>query len=107
MLKFSYGKAAVSSDTSPCSNIPIHCPICGKSKPAVWRYNLEEHLKVKHSPNAAEQHAVLWTISQGERDAMKHVWNNRQPKAPKRTRKSNAPLLVVSDVHTSISKPAR
>lgn len=107
MLKFSHGKAEVSSDSAPCSNVPIHCPICGKSKPAMWRYNLEGHLKTKHSDKAANQHSSLWAISQGERVAMNHVWVNRQPETTKRNRKSNAPALVVSDVHTSVVKPAR
>ena len=37
-VKYSYGTAAKSSPSSPCSNVPIHCPICPISDPAIWRY---------------------------------------------------------------------
>ena len=39
--KLSYGVASVSTQSSPCSNIPIICPLCSKLKPVVWRATLQ------------------------------------------------------------------
>ncbi|KAN0138828.1 hypothetical protein V8E53_003216 [Lactarius tabidus] len=32
-----------SSDQSPCSNIPVICPLCPAGSPAVWTYSLHSH----------------------------------------------------------------
>ena len=32
-MNYSYGIAAESTASSPCSNVPIHCPICPKPTP--------------------------------------------------------------------------
>ncbi|KAF8954984.1 hypothetical protein BDZ97DRAFT_1675447, partial [Flammula alnicola] len=38
---FYYTVAAESTSTSPCSNVPVTCPIClNKQSPAVWKYIL-------------------------------------------------------------------
>ena len=34
-MKYSYSIAAESSASLPCSNVPIHCPICPKTNPAI------------------------------------------------------------------------
>ncbi|KAF6750128.1 hypothetical protein DFP72DRAFT_1139753, partial [Ephemerocybe angulata] len=47
-VSFSYKWAAEYTDNSPCTNVPLPCPLCPKSKPAVWRYNLRLHLERVH-----------------------------------------------------------
>ena len=49
---FSYAAAMVSSDSSPCSNIPILCPYCPDGSLAVWRYNMKSHLQNRHEESA-------------------------------------------------------
>ncbi|KAF6755551.1 hypothetical protein DFP72DRAFT_811246 [Ephemerocybe angulata] len=104
-VSYVYGVAATSSAASPCSNVPLRCPLCSKADPAVWRYNLHHHLVTAHPTSSPADFASLWKISDSEMAAMKKLWANRQPKAPKRARKSNAPKLVVSAAHTSQAIP--
>lgn len=99
LVKFQWGKAAVSEEKAPCSNVPLLCPLCPK---AVWRYNLRVHLSSMHSSTMVERYRDLWDIESGEIDAMRHIWNNRKKKRTKRKRRADAPSLVVSEVHTSI-----
>lgn len=62
-IKFKYAFAERGSDATPCRNVPILCTLCptppGTSRaaplPAVWRYNMEEHLTVRHSEYASPQ----------------------------------------------------
>lgn len=51
---------AKSSDVSPCTNIPIICPLCPAASDAVWKYNLEAHLKTVHSTaNVSEYNSYI------------------------------------------------
>ncbi|KAF9457045.1 hypothetical protein BDZ94DRAFT_1228616 [Collybia nuda] len=50
--KLSYKRALQSSQASPCTNVPIHCPICppsltGQPK-SFWKYNALYHLASHH-----------------------------------------------------------
>ncbi|KAF6748797.1 hypothetical protein DFP72DRAFT_792072, partial [Ephemerocybe angulata] len=47
-INFQYRSAETSTDTAPCSNVPIPCPLC-PNDPAVWRYNLHNHFIKSHS----------------------------------------------------------
>lgn len=65
--------AAESTSASPCSDVPMHCPLCPKLEPAVWRYFLKIHFQEKH-PNAPfERYAHLWTLSNFEEAEMKKI----------------------------------
>ena len=50
-----YKIAAVSSNNMPCTNVPIHCPLCLPSfsgnPQTIWRYNTLYHLISEHSNN--------------------------------------------------------
>ena len=48
MMKYSYGIAAESTTSSPCSNMPIHCPICPNADPAIWKYFMRIHFEERH-----------------------------------------------------------
>ncbi|KAF8234069.1 hypothetical protein L208DRAFT_1263736, partial [Tricholoma matsutake] len=43
LVRFKCTTAACSSDASPCSNVPIICPLCPAKSPVVWTYNLCTH----------------------------------------------------------------
>lgn len=51
--EMSYGMAKKCTTNSPCTNVPIHCPLCPPSasgQPAtVWKYNVMYHITVQHS----------------------------------------------------------
>jgi len=45
-----YASALKGSKTTPCTNVPVICELCAhatnsKTIPAIWRYNLEAHIK--------------------------------------------------------------
>jgi hypothetical protein len=52
--KMMYGRAAQYSKSSPCTNVPIHCPLCleglsGQPK-TIWKYNAFAHFAAEHVP---------------------------------------------------------
>jgi hypothetical protein len=51
-----YQAAAQLSKSSPCTNVPIHCPICptsvSKAPQTIWKYNALFHLTSEHSTDS-------------------------------------------------------
>lgn len=98
---FAYTVASTSTPSSPCSNVPVLCPLCSKLEPAVWRYNLSYHFNAVH-PNAdLRKYTHLWKLSKFETDEMKKIWDDRQRVVVKRPRKTKNLTLVVSEAHRS------
>jgi len=103
--KLSYGIASASTKSSPCSNIPILCPLCPKIEPAVWRYNAKYHFGLAH-PNAdPKKYHHLWDISNFEIQEMKKKWADRHHVPVKQAKKSKSAPLVISDAHRSQIPP--
>lgn len=100
-ISFAYGVAAESSTTSPCSNVPIQCPLCPRSEPAVWRYNLKYHFLATHPKAEMSKYDVLWKLSNFEIAEMKKIWVARQKVSVKRKKKTTHPALVISEAHSS------
>ncbi|KAF6753577.1 hypothetical protein DFP72DRAFT_788377, partial [Ephemerocybe angulata] len=99
-VSFSYHAAEKSTSGSPCSNVPIACPLCPKSSPAVWRYNLQQHfLRLHANASSVSQYQQLWEISELEHAGLLSVWEGRLTSVVKRTKKSNTAPLRVSDDH--------
>ncbi|KAF8265196.1 hypothetical protein EI94DRAFT_1787602 [Lactarius quietus] len=98
---FLYLAAMVSSDSSPCSNVPLQCPYCSDGSPAVWRYNMQLHFQHRHPGVDTAKHQDLWKITPEEATAMKQIWDNRhRQRRPRGKGKSKVPLKV-SDAHSS------
>ena len=53
--RMQYKNATVSSNNMPCTNVPIHCPICpplfSGNPQTIWKYNALYHLISEHSNN--------------------------------------------------------
>ncbi|KAJ6625273.1 hypothetical protein B0H10DRAFT_1783292, partial [Mycena sp. CBHHK59/15] len=53
--KMLYKAATKCTKNSPCTNVPIHCPLCKKSASGaprtIWKYNVIYHLFSEHSPD--------------------------------------------------------
>ncbi|KAF8992315.1 hypothetical protein BDQ17DRAFT_1254088 [Cyathus striatus] len=47
-MKFSYHVAIESSASSPCSNVPMSCPVCPKEDSAIWKYSMKQHFEDKY-----------------------------------------------------------
>ncbi|KAF7371921.1 hypothetical protein MVEN_00049800 [Mycena venus] len=96
--RFSIGAAAKSIPTSPCSNAPMKCPACSKRDPAVWRYNIKEHL-IRHHPDISlQKHAHLWELTSSEKAGMKVIWTKRKEQKAARKHKHT---LIISEAHSS------
>ncbi|KAH6885601.1 hypothetical protein BKA70DRAFT_1377423 [Coprinopsis sp. MPI-PUGE-AT-0042] len=102
-VNYNYGNAVVSKPNAPCSNVPITCPLCPKSEPSRWRYNLKHHFLDAHPSSAnSPDYMELWAEATGEREGMQKIWNERYKSLTKKSRaKKDTPKLVVSEVHTS------
>ncbi|KAF8056026.1 hypothetical protein FPV67DRAFT_686987 [Lyophyllum atratum] len=103
MLTFSYKSAENSTASSPCSNVPLLCPLCPKTEPAVWRYNLQHHFSVVHPSAERSKYQGLWKLTRFEEQEMNKIWLARRKYgvASKRTKKGKEPALVVSQAHSS------
>ncbi|KAF9006383.1 hypothetical protein BDZ89DRAFT_1233208 [Hymenopellis radicata] len=101
-VNFSYARAAASTDSSPCSNVPVRCPECNDVKaPAVWSYNMLAHLKRRHPHVDFEAYEDKYKIDDFEYDMLKNVWANRHKKQKKRKSKKKIATLLISEAHSS------
>jgi len=98
-MKFTYSITAESTTSSPCSNVPIHCPVCPKADPAIWKYFMKIHFKERHKTLDLTKYEHLWELSRFERSEMNKIWAKRAKVTVKRTRKSKILPLVVSENH--------
>jgi hypothetical protein len=52
--KMSYARAVQPTKTSPCTSVPVHCPICPESfsgqPKTIWKYNAMSHFESEHRP---------------------------------------------------------
>ena len=106
-VNYSYSVAAESTASSPCSNVPVHCPICPKTDPAVWKYFMKVHFEGKHKALNLTKYEHLWKLSNFERSEMKKIWVNGGKSAAKRMRKSKVPPLLISEKHRASGKNSR
>jgi hypothetical protein len=98
---FSYAVAMSSSKALPCSNVPLVCPYCLEGSPAVWCYNMLQHLRCRHSSIDPAKHIDLWNLTPEEEEAMAVIWKTRF-KQPKRRGKGKQKVpLKLSEAHCS------
>ena len=104
-LKFSYSLAESSASSSPCSNVPICCPICIKMSPAApahWNYNLGYHIKACHPEEPPSHYKHLWAISKAKTLQLKMIWIEcHKKKHSQKSQKGGLPPLVISKAHSS------
>ncbi|KAE9401138.1 hypothetical protein BT96DRAFT_818334, partial [Gymnopus androsaceus JB14] len=71
LKSFSVKTAAEFKLGSPCTNHPLTCPLCPSDAPAVWKYNLVQHLENSHHvPNIKVYHK-LYDLDPAESTLMK------------------------------------
>lgn len=74
-LTFHYSIATKSTLTSPCSNVPLPCPIFpDKVLPAVWKYNMHYHISSKHPNASLMRYVPLWELTRFETSQMLIFW---------------------------------
>jgi hypothetical protein len=102
--KFSYHIASESTRTSPCSNVPVRCPLCDPKALCVWRYHLRDHFLKKHQSGSLKDYLerMGWKLGEEERKRMKRVWKDRYKITKKRVKKKKGVTpLQVSDRHST------
>jgi hypothetical protein len=54
--KMAYARALQANKSSPCTNVPIYCPICPESLSGqprtIWKYNAMNHFIADHRPSS-------------------------------------------------------
>ena len=90
---------AKSTDSSPCTNIPITCPLCPAASDAVWKYNLEAHLKIVHPTANTSEYEALYNVSKSEFVALKNLFNSKPRWTAKRIR--DLGNINISEAHSS------
>ncbi|KAF8064367.1 hypothetical protein FPV67DRAFT_1699246 [Lyophyllum atratum] len=101
MLNFTYTIASESKPSSPCSNVPISCPLCPKTSPAVWQYNWKHHFASAHPAASFANYSSTAEHTNFEKFEMKRVWDDRRNIAVKRTKKD---VSVAHSSHVSLSE---
>jgi hypothetical protein len=91
-MNYSYGIVA---ESSPCSNVPIYCPICPKTDPALWKYFMKVHFEKKHKTLDLTRYESLWKLSNFERSEMKKMWAKR----------GKVIAIVVSQTNEKVENP--
>jgi hypothetical protein len=101
LVRFNYTNTATSSESSPCSNIPIVCPLCSTGSPAVWMYSLHAHFRERHRLTSVAHYPSRILLSQFEKDGMNCVWKAcfKQHKSYHSKKKPRNPPLLISQAH--------
>ncbi|KAF7330749.1 hypothetical protein MVEN_02413600 [Mycena venus] len=100
-ISFRYAVAATSTLASPCSNVPVTCPLCGPKRPAVWKYNLEAHFRDVHHLANPQNFLSSVTISDDEKTGLKKIWDARHTHPQPRKLKKKRNPLQISEAHSS------
>ncbi len=100
MIHFNYTTSSILSEASPCSNIPVTCPLCPNGSPAVWTYSLHAHFQGRHRLQSPAHFPIKVGLSQSEKNGMQQVWNSRfKVKRHRKTKSKNKPLLAILEAH--------
>ena len=102
--RFSYASAEKCTTNSPCTNVPLVCPICGPKKAAVWKYCMETHFRERH--NLLPAHfPIKFEMTSLEKRKMAEKWKGRHQKPKKRNMKKKESPLILSEAHSSRLAP--
>jgi hypothetical protein len=98
LKKISLAKASKFTKQSPCTNVPMQCPLCPKVSDAVCKYNLCTHIWKDHPSANVINYGNLYTISPKESIPMKGIYK-RYSKLKKS--KATTPGYAISEGHSS------
>ena len=100
--KLFYSAAARECPNSPCTNVPVTCPLCPSTSAAVWKYNMKFHLARIHPSTKGGDFPNVYAISESEKAALKIQWEKRYSVSHRRRKpKAASKPLPVSEVHSS------
>ncbi|KDR81053.1 hypothetical protein GALMADRAFT_91766 [Galerina marginata CBS 339.88] len=98
LRKITIKSAAKYSKESPCTNHPLACPLCPKSSPAVWKYNLSSHITSHHPTANVDLYKDSFKLASEEITLMKGIYQT----VPRTSKKKNQTAsLPISDGHST------
>lgn len=77
MGKLLYLAAATECINSPCTNIPVTCPLCPSKSAAVWKYSMKIHLVQVHPSMRGGNFPKAYAISKSEKATLKILWEKQ------------------------------
>ena len=102
MGKLFYSTAATERTNSPCTNVPVTCPLCPSTLAAVWKYNMKTHLARIHPSTKGCDLPKAYVISESERAALKILWEKRHKTSRRFRRRNVTPrAFAISEAHSS------
>jgi hypothetical protein len=99
VVKLSLGAGEKSTMSSPSTNVPVACPLCPSNAPAVWKYNLQQHISEVHPTASSDDYKLLYAISPFEASALKVLWSKKPRFTVRKFR--NFGNLNISDPHST------
>ena len=75
------------SKASPCTNVPLRCPLCLKESDCVWKYNLRAHILDCHLSATIDLYQHLFAFTEDEFVLMKGIYLSKRRKSKKKTRR--------------------
>ncbi|KAF9473695.1 hypothetical protein BDN70DRAFT_765889, partial [Pholiota conissans] len=96
---FQIKKAEEFTLKQPCTNHPMLCPLCPHGAPAVWKYNLQSHIRVWHPLNNAALYEPHWRPHPDEHRLMEAEWDKLKRRRNRPSKASSSRKLKISDGH--------
>lgn len=95
LRKFTLKTASTHTEQQPCTNHPLHCPLC---QAVVWKYNLHAHIINSHPTSNAELYKSQYGLHDNELTLMRAVFLTPTRQSKKKSKNGN---LVISETHSS------
>lgn len=104
--KFRLKNASVYTENSPCTNVPMQCPVCiklpsGTRSPAVWKYNLKDHILQQHSDYNIELYKGFFELTAAEVTDMKGQASKPHRVVSAKPKRAKGPELIISEAHSA------
>lgn len=99
LLRIMFATASKFNLKSPCTNVPIQCPLCRDEADAVWKYNLESHITTVHPTAKLDLYSDLYEISRGEHIGLKTLSQIKERSTALKSR--NLEDVNISEEHTT------
>ena len=102
LMRLSITVAAVCSDSSPCTNHPMICPLYNDSElhSVVWSYNFRFHLLCRHPRVSMEDYNDIIVLTKLEKERMKHTWTCHRMQQKAHWKLQRTPLVIL-EMHRS------
>ncbi|GLB45658.1 hypothetical protein LshimejAT787_2500500 [Lyophyllum shimeji] len=106
LVYFSYHAASTFHRNSPCTNVPVACPVCSPDEratlrnPAIWRYSMAAHLRIHHaSSQLTPSYLKQYEDDPEEVRRMEEIWTKRFTKGSRSRKVYYPPTLAISEAH--------